>query len=71
MKVIQSVFSDILFLQNTILSISSHIENEIKTNEEVNRQAEKTLQGSENLNSTSNELNQLVQKIDMEIERIK
>jgi hypothetical protein len=46
-------------------------ENEIKTNEEVNRQAEKTLQGSENLNSTSNELNQLVQKIDMEIERIK
>lgn len=105
-KVIQSVFSDILSLQNIILSISSHIENEINTNNEVNReadkvksisekvsrlisevkqnidiisdnvknvnrQAEKTLNGSENLNSTSNQLNQLAQKIDLEIERIK
>lgn len=105
-KVIQSVFADILSLQNTILSISLHIENEIKTNTEVNReadkvkaisekvstligevkhnidiiadnvrnvnkQAERTRSGSENLNSTSNELNQLAQKIDMEIDRMK
>ncbi len=105
-KVIQSVFLDILSLQNTILSISAHIENEIKTNAEVNReadlvkaisekmlnlisevknninviadnvttvnnQAEKTLSGSENLKSASNELNVLAQRISSEIDKIK
>jgi methyl-accepting chemotaxis protein len=37
----------------------------------VNKQAERTRSGSENLNSTSNKLNQLAQKIDMEIDRMK
>lgn len=105
-KVIQSVFSDILSLQNTIASISTHIENEISTNIEVNKEADsvrfiseevlvlinevkenlniianniktvnsmadKTYKGSEKLNSASNHLMDVAQKISIEIDRIK
>ncbi|MBK8396407.1 MAG: hypothetical protein IPL26_14385 [Leptospiraceae bacterium] len=55
-KVIQSVFSDILSLQKTIQSISSHIENEIITNKQVNNEADNVKLISDKVLSLINEV---------------